>query len=178
MKHTQTIRLLAAVSPDVFALSSLYPTKSNIRLSTEDALEPTPTPLYNTSILKDTLHKPHLLWLHSLHKACPAFRSALALWRIWGDRRGLSERSSGGGIGWGWFGSMVLGFIVQGGEVGAGKDRLTKKPRQGLGRGLSEWQLLRAGWEFLCQFLYFLAVLRPLTPQLQRRPISPRHQYT
>lgn len=47
---------------------------------------------------------------------------------------------------------MILGFIVQGGEIGAGKDRLTKKPKQGLGRGLSEWQLLRAGWEFLCKY--------------------------
>jgi U3 small nucleolar RNA-associated protein 22 len=150
LKHTQTIRLLPSISGDVFPLSSLYPTKSNIKLSTDAvAAEASQTPQYNTSILKDTLHKPHLLWLHAQHKSCPAFRSALALWRIWGDRRGLSARSGGGGEGWAWFGSMVLGFIVQGGEVGNGKDRLAKKPKQGLGRGLSEWQLLRAGWEFL-----------------------------
>ncbi|KAJ9106826.1 hypothetical protein QFC19_002954 [Naganishia cerealis] len=149
IKHTQTIRLLTAIGPDVFPLASLYPSKSNIKLSSEDTAEPTATPLYNTSILKDTLHKPHLLWLHAMHKTCPSFRSALALWRVWGDRRGLSGRSSGGGVGWSWFGSMVLGFIVQGGEIGTGKDRSARKPKQGLGRGLSEWQLLRAGWEFL-----------------------------
>lgn len=44
---------------------------------------------------------------------------------------------------------MVLGFVVQGGEIGTAKDRSMKKPKQGLGRGLSEWQLLRAGWELL-----------------------------
>lgn len=145
------IRLLTAISSDVFPLSTLYPTKSNIKISTEDVSAP--TPLYNTSILKDTLYKPHLIWLHALHKSCPALRPALALWRIWGDRRGLSARAGGGGgVGWSWFGAMVLGFVVLGGEVAAGKDRVGKKPKPGLGRGLSEWQLLRAGWEFLGAF--------------------------
>lgn len=135
----------------MFPLASLYPTKSNIKTTTS---EPEPTPQYNTSLLRDTLHRPHLLWLHALHKSCPAFRPALALWRIWGDRRGLSLRSGAGGQGWAWLGALVLGFIVQGGHVGTGTggregDRLATKPKQGLGRGLSEWQLLRAGWEFL-----------------------------
>ena len=156
LKHSYTIRLLASISPDVFPLSTLYPTKSNLRIqsydSATDSVESKPTPIYNTSILLDSSHKTQLLYLHRLHKICPSFRSALALWRIWGDRRGLSTRSGGGSVGWSWLGTLVLGFIVDGGEVAVSvKGETTVRARKGLGRGLSEWQLLRAGWELLCE---------------------------
>lgn len=51
-------------------------------------------------------------------------------------------------------GSVVLGFIIDGGEVGVlskVKGEVEIRARKGLGRGLSEWQLLRAGWELLCE---------------------------
>jgi U3 small nucleolar RNA-associated protein 22 len=156
LKHTYTIRLLASISPDLFPLSTLYPSKSNLRIQSyeqdTDSLESKPTPIYNTSILLDASHKSHLLYMHRLHKSCPSFRSALALWRIWGDRRGLSTRSGGGAVGWSWLGSVVLGFIIDGGEVAVlNKGEVSTRARKGLGRGLSEWQLLRAGWELLCE---------------------------
>ena len=31
------------------------------------------------------------------------------------------------------------------------KGEVSTRARKGLGRGLSEWQLLRAGWELLCE---------------------------
>jgi hypothetical protein len=50
---------------------------------------------------------------------------------------------------------MVLGFIVDGGEVAVSvKGETTVRARKGLGRGLSEWQLLRAGWELLCESIW------------------------
>lgn len=46
---------------------------------------------------------------------------------------------------------MILGWVVDGGEVG-------KKgiKRRGLGKGLGYWGALRAGWEFLGTFLYLV----------------------
>lgn len=159
LKHTTTIRILPSLpaEAEVFAPSQLYPSKSNFRINTDGAADNgeettlfTPTPMYNTSILLDGLHRYYLLWLHRVHKSCPAFRSALALWRIWGDRRGLSDRSGSGAMGWSWFGAQILGFIIEGGEIGGvGKEKTMNRAKKGLGRGLSEWQLLRAGWEFL-----------------------------
>ena len=42
---------------------------------------------------------------------------------------------------------MVLGWVVDGGEVGRKGIK-----RRGLGKGLSHWGALRAGWEFLGEF--------------------------
>jgi len=39
---------------------------------------------------------------------------------------------------------MVLGWVINGGEVGAKGIK-----RRGLGKGLGYWGALRAGWEFL-----------------------------
>lgn len=154
LKHALTIRIMPSLPVDIFALSQLYPSKGNFRIAGESAVDEDASddssPRYNTSILLDSLHRYYLLWSHHLHKTCPAFRPALALWRIWGDRRGLSSRVSAGAIGWSWFGAAVLAFIIEGGDVGgANGKRAETKPKKGLGRGLSEWQLLRAAWEFL-----------------------------
>jgi hypothetical protein len=49
---------------------------------------------------------------------------------------------------------MVFGFVIDGGQVGVkGKEGLELRARKGLGKGLSEWQLFRAGLELLCKFL-------------------------
>lgn len=46
---------------------------------------------------------------------------------------------------------MVLGWVVDGGEVGRKGIK-----RRGLGRGLGHWGALRAGWEFLGNFTHGL----------------------
>lgn len=148
MKYDTQIRLLPSIPQSVFPLSSLYPTKSLLKLSDD----PEPTPQTSTSILSDAMHKPHLLCAHALKTSVASFSSAVALWRVWADRRGLSIRGGGS-----WFATMVLGFVVNGGEQGgiAGR-RETLKARKGVGHGLTDWQLLRAGWEFLgeCNCFY------------------------
>jgi U3 small nucleolar RNA-associated protein 22 len=134
----------------LFPVHTLSPTKANLRIlsSSDSSAEVfSPSPRYNTSILLDTSQRSHLLACHALNKSCPAFKPALALWRIWGEQRGLIDRSGGGLNGWGWTGQMVLGMAVEGGNV-AGKNGETKA-KKGLGRGLTEWQLFKAGLEFL-----------------------------
>jgi hypothetical protein len=44
---------------------------------------------------------------------------------------------------------MVFGMTIDGGAVGSGKRREETKSKKGLGRGLTEWQLFKAGLEFL-----------------------------
>lgn len=145
LKHAIDIRIHASVPADVFQPATLFPTKSLIR----DGDDPTPTPLTSSSILHDTLHKPHLLHLHKLAQSLSGERTAdkfLALWRIWAGRRGLARDRGGSG----WFASMILSWVVNGGEIGGqgGKRGVTKRVR-GLGRSLGAWGALRAVWEFL-----------------------------
>ncbi|WVR00376.1 hypothetical protein IAU59_007519 [Kwoniella sp. CBS 9459] len=142
LKHQLDIRIHASISQDVFPLSTLSPTKSLLRTEI-------PTPLYSSSILHDTLQKPHLLHLHRLSQRMSPERtvdSFLAMWRIWANRRGLRRERGGSG----WFASMVLGWVVDGGEVGgAGGVRDRFKKVRGVGKGLGHWGALRAAWEFL-----------------------------
>lgn len=138
LKRAVDVRIHAG-APDVFPLATLYPSKSLIRADDEA----TPTPNISTSILMDTLHKPHLLHLHRLGQAL-SDRGAdkfLALWRIWAARRGIPRHLGGSG----WFASMLLGWVVDGAEIGGIKPRR----QRGLGKALPAWGALRAAWENL-----------------------------
>ncbi|KAK4685401.1 U3 small nucleolar RNA-associated protein 22, partial [Tremellales sp. Uapishka_1] len=140
LKYRLDVRIHASISKDVFPLSTLYPSKSLIRVNPEPS-DPIKTPLYSTSILHDTLHKPYLMHLHHLSQSLTPERSLdsfLSLWRIWTSRRSIHRQRGGSG----WFGSMALSWIVQGGEIGGKKYR-------GLGKTLGPWGGLRAVWEFL-----------------------------
>ncbi|WWC71798.1 uncharacterized protein I206_105757 [Kwoniella pini CBS 10737] len=144
LKHRLDIRIHASILPDVFPLSSLSPTKSLLRSDI-------PTPLYSSSILNDTLQKSNLLHLHRLSQVLSPERtvdSFLATWRIWATRRGIRRERGGSG----WFASMLLGWVVDGGQVGGGggvRERIKKV--RGVGKGLGHWGALRAAWEFLAQ---------------------------
>ncbi|KAK8853038.1 hypothetical protein IAR55_003739 [Kwoniella newhampshirensis] len=144
LKQKLDIRIHASVSPNFLPLSTLSPAKALIRTET-----PTPTPLYSTSILHDTLHKSHLLHLHRLSQRLSPDRtvdSYLAAWRIWAHRRGIRRERGASG----WFASMILGWVVDGGEVGGvGGSREKVKKVRGVGKGLGHWGALRAAWEFL-----------------------------
>ncbi|WWC91505.1 uncharacterized protein L201_006451 [Kwoniella dendrophila CBS 6074] len=144
IKHKVDIRIRASILPTVFPLSTLSPIKSLLR-SDE------PTPLYSSSIIHDTLHKSHLLHLHRLSQLLSPERtvdSFLATWRIWCIRRGI-RRDRGGSA---WFASMVLGWVVDGGDIGGASGSREKiKKIRGVGKGLGHWGALRAAWEFLAQ---------------------------
>lgn len=130
---------------DTFPLATLYPSKSLIRTGDDESI---PTPQCASSILQDTLHKPALLHLHRLSQALDERVAAkfLALWRIWAARRGIPVSRGGSG----YFASMLLGWVVDGGLLGGkGEDRAATKRARGLGKGLGAWGALRAAWEFL-----------------------------
>ncbi|TYJ58527.1 hypothetical protein B9479_000736 [Cryptococcus floricola] len=152
LKHKLEIRIHASISSTVFPLSSLSPSKCLVRTSlpTSDEHAALPTPLYNTSILHDTLQKPHLLHLHRLSQILPAnsrtVDSFLALWRIWAKRRGIRLERGGSG----WLAGLLLGWVVNGGWIGgAGGKREKVKRVAGLGKSLGPWGAIRAAWEFL-----------------------------
>ncbi|WVQ73182.1 hypothetical protein IAR50_002746 [Cryptococcus sp. DSM 104548] len=154
LKHKLEIRIHASVPSTVFPLSSLSPSKCLVRTtlptSTSDESATHPTPLYNTSILHDTLQKPHLLHLHRLSQLLPAnsrtVDSFLALWRIWAKRRGIRLERGGSG----WLAGILLGWVVNGGWIGgAGGKREKVKRVVGLGKSLGPWGTMRAAWEFL-----------------------------
>ncbi|WVW85925.1 hypothetical protein I302_107963 [Kwoniella bestiolae CBS 10118] len=142
LKHRLDIRIHASILPSVFPLSTLSPSKSLLRSEV-------PTPLYSSSIINDTLHKPHLLHLHRLSQLLSPERtvdSFLAIWRIWCTRRGIRKERGASA----WFASMLLGWVVDGGEVGGiGGVREKVKKVRGVGKGLGHWGALRAAWEFL-----------------------------
>lgn len=159
LKSKVEIRIHASIPSSLFPLSSLSPTKSLVRttvFANTDQSNATPSPLYNTSILHDTLHKPHLLHLHRLSQLLPSnartVDSFLALWRIWAKRRGI-RRERGGSA---WLAGMVLGWVINGGWLGGvGGKREQVKKVAGVGRSLGAWGALRAAWEFLGQLLLY-----------------------
>ncbi|TXT04376.1 hypothetical protein VHUM_04143 [Vanrija humicola] len=146
LKHKTVVRVHAAVPADTFPLAQLYPSKSLIRLGDGDDEA---SPQTAASIVRDTLHKQHLIHLHRLATALGADDRVadkfLALWRIWAARRGLPAAAASGS-----FAAMLLGWVVDGAEVGGkGGDRAATKRTRGLGKGLGAWGALRAAWELL-----------------------------
>nr|ODN99927.1 hypothetical protein L204_02372 [Cryptococcus depauperatus CBS 7855] len=151
LRYRTEIQIQASIPPNLFQTSSLAPSKSLVRTTTSsDETISTPTPLYNTSILHDTLQKPHLLHLHRLHQGLsPSTRtmdSYLALWRIWARRRAIPIERGGSG----WLARLILQWVTNGGWIGGvGGKRGSIHKVNGLGIGLSVWAILRATWEFL-----------------------------
>lgn len=145
LKQALEVRIHASVPANTFPLATLYPSKSLVRAE-EGA---TPTPQCATSILHDTLQKPHLLNLHHLSQVLNGERTVdkfLALWRIWAARRGLARNRGGSG----WFAAMLLTWVVEGADIGGkGGNRASTKRIRGLGRGLGAWGAVRAAWEML-----------------------------
>lgn len=145
LKLATEIRIHAGLPAGVIGVSTMSPSKSLLRIA---GAEDFATPLYSTSLLRDSLHKADLLHLHRLAQALPSrvADSFLAVWRIWAGRRGIRRERGGSG----WFASLLLGWVVEGGEVGGQSgDRAKTKKVKGLGRGLGYWGIVRAAWEFL-----------------------------
>ncbi|KAI0788916.1 Nrap protein [Irpex lacteus] len=129
------IRILPTLSPtSPIPLPRLAPTRSNLR---------TPTPIYNSTLLKHTTARSHLLRTYTLQKTVDAFGDALTLLKVWANQRGTRWTVRGfEGMGPWWV--VILDYLVNGGEVlGGGKER-----RRPLGRRLSSYQLFRAALDF------------------------------
>ena len=69
----------------------------------------------------------------------------LLTWRAWASRRGISSHRGASGH----FAAMLLGWIVEGGDMATVGDRGKTKRVRGLGSSIGHWPALRAVWEFL-----------------------------
>lgn len=141
-KSRCTIRLLPGVSPDTFTPSKLLLHKNCIRRTQTDDAAPVrlpATPLYNSSLVADTVHLSSLTFLHATSAACSAFKDACILGRVWLRQRGFGSAVSMGGFGhseW----AMVMALLLQSGGA---------KGRALLTNGYSKYQMLKATLQFL-----------------------------
>ncbi|CAE6446111.1 unnamed protein product [Rhizoctonia solani] len=137
----------------------LGPGRACIRTSTLSDLDPTPTPLYNNSVLLSSTATSHLLLIHNAKSQIPAFGDTLALLKVWANQRGYGTGAghrSGDSAqfarcirGFGFLGawwSAVIVYLVLGGKSVKG---VKKQAR--IGRGLSSYQLFRAVLDFLAK---------------------------
>ncbi|TDL13857.1 hypothetical protein BD410DRAFT_868973 [Rickenella mellea] len=142
-----------------FCMYNLQP----VSITTTQPIEPPPTPLYNSALLKCTTPRLHLLHTHALIQEVPSFTNALTLLRVWANQRGYngdyiaSENARTGSVaraflaGWAgrgpWW-AALLGVLVNGEEPISDSGRKGAK-RKLVARGLSSYQLFRAALDFL-----------------------------
>lgn len=142
-KLNLTITIRPVISSSLFSASKLAPTKNSLRPPPSD-LPPPPTPLYNAALLAETVPSTHLLYLHKLSLALPAFKDASLLLQLWASQRGFGSTIPWVGPGgFSTFVEMVLGYLVFGGG-GLGKVEGGKR----LGRGMSSYQIFRGVLDF------------------------------
>ncbi|TDL20253.1 Nrap protein [Rickenella mellea] len=162
------VRLIPVIPPSSpLALHRLSPSHASIRASsassTSEPIEPPPTPLYNSALLKCTTPRLHLLHTHALIQEVPSFTNALTLLRVWANQRGYngdyiaSENAKTSSVaraflaGWAgrgpWW-AALLGVLVNGEEPISDSGRKSAK-RKLVARGLSSYQLFRAALDFL-----------------------------
>ncbi|KAJ8522745.1 hypothetical protein ONZ45_g757 [Pleurotus djamor] len=135
-------------------LHRLSPTHSNLRYNSSSGDDgpsnPSPTPLYNTALLSCMTPRPYLLLTHALTQI-PAFNDAVALLRIWANQRGYGPGTKPSVRGFqnkGCWWSFVLSVVMNGEETIQGGKFTNQKP---LGKGLSSYQLFKAGLDFLAK---------------------------
>lgn len=140
------IRIIPCIATDVFPSQRLAPSKCNLRKDNESgSKEPQATPIYNASILKDTVPVSSLAFLYQHAKSTPAFKEAVMLAKIWLYQRGLdASNSKGSGFGLFLF-SMLMGYLLQSGVKGNRK----------LSTGYSSYQLMRGTMDFLGRYSLF-----------------------
>jgi U3 small nucleolar RNA-associated protein 22 len=143
-KLNLTITIRPTIPSSLFPPTKLAPTKNSLRPPPSD-LPPPPTPLYNASLLADTILSTHLLYLHNLSLALPAFKDASLLLQLWASQRGFGTVIPWVGPGgFSTFAEMVLGYLVFGGG-GLGKVEGGKR----LGKGMSSYQIFRGVLTFI-----------------------------
>ncbi|KAJ3246156.1 hypothetical protein HDU78_007803 [Chytriomyces hyalinus] len=141
------IRILPVVNPDFFATHKLAPGRNSNRPQTTDSASSSSavaaaalpaTPRYNTSLLMDTTLVSHLNLLHKQAAACPAFRDAVILGKVWLNQRGLSESGFSGFI---W--SLVIVYLLGQGN------RVNQSTSVSLKDSFSSYQIVKLTIDFL-----------------------------
>ncbi|KAE8229567.1 hypothetical protein CF326_g5461 [Tilletia indica] len=93
-KLRATIRIFPSIEPTLFTYGRLAPGRNSVRIAgeeQEDEAKQLATPRYNASVLMDSLFVPHLVFLHSVAKDCPAFADACAMLKTWAFKRGFGS---------------------------------------------------------------------------------------
>ncbi|KAJ9477861.1 U3 small nucleolar RNA-associated protein 22 [Pseudozyma hubeiensis] len=172
-----TIRVHPSVEIDTFKPIHLGPLRSNVRVasangevSTDALSTATATPRYNAAILADSLHLPHLVYLHSIAQACPAFADACLLLKTWAFQRGFGSggrlnpkhvhdadqdrrRLVAGTASLRFILTMILAHLLQGEEkkTGWSKRDTTNAGRSKLANSFSSYQLFRGVMDWLAK---------------------------
>lgn len=95
-----SIRIIPCAPQGWFPTRKLLPTACCIRSGTEDGESPrTPTPYYNSTLKAEGCYLSYLKVLRQAEKACPAFKDACILGRVWLLQRGFGGSLSKGGFG-------------------------------------------------------------------------------
>lgn len=88
------IRLLPVITPEVFKLSKLAPSRNNIRHDpsmTEHEMKQCRTPQYNNAILEDMMMRQHTRELHAALTEAPQLAEACVLAKVWTRQRGFHK---------------------------------------------------------------------------------------
>jgi U3 small nucleolar RNA-associated protein 22 len=95
-----SIRIIPCAPQGWCPTRKLLPTACCIRSATEVGESPrTPTPYYNSTLKAEGCYSSYLKILRQAEKACPAFKDACILGRVWLLQRGLGGSLSRGGFG-------------------------------------------------------------------------------
>lgn len=117
LENKVTVNIICGVSNQLFEPRKLGPERNCVRLISQDRKsEPhdeVPTPLYNSSLLSDTLFIKYLKFLHTASKQCEGFKDACKLGRLWLRQRGFGASYKIGGFGHFEF-AMVMAVLLQG----------------------------------------------------------------
>ncbi|OUM62146.1 hypothetical protein PIROE2DRAFT_69533 [Piromyces sp. E2] len=155
-KSSFCIRILPSISPSVFPIQRLAPTRNNVRPTVEMKTLP-PTPLYNNIILTETAYVSHLNTLHRYVKSSASFKDACILAKVWLNQRdfnGKNGRLSG------FIFAMIMAWLMKcGGPDGSKK----------LGVSYSSFQLFKITMEFIANHDF---VNKPIIMTDNQEPIS------
>ncbi|KAI9787741.1 MAG: hypothetical protein M1839_000273 [Geoglossum umbratile] len=136
------IRILPAVSEEVFSNARLLPDKNCVRPS--KAVSGTtallaPTPFYNATLKSESSVTPYLKLLHGASSHCGSYKEVCILGRVWLQQRGFGGSISKGGFGhFEW--AAISAVLLQG--AGPRGQRL-------LSPGYNSYQLFKAMLQFL-----------------------------
>lgn len=142
-KKTQNsfhIRIIPCAAEGLFPKQKLLPTNSCIRAG-QDAERSTqsPTPFYNSTLKAESCYLAYLKVIRQAEKACPSFKDACILGRIWLQQRGFSGSLSKGGFGhFEW--AVLTALLLQGGG---------RKGVAALSPSLSSTQIFKALLQYL-----------------------------
>lgn len=109
------IRIIPCAPEGLFPQHKLLPSSSCIRSGSEaeSSVHP-PTPFYNSTLKAESHYLAYLKVIRQAEKACPSFRDACILGRVWLQQRGFAGSVAKGGFGhFEW--AILTALLLQGG---------------------------------------------------------------